>query len=96
MIESGQKNITRKKIIGIFLIILVVFSSGVASFVVIFLFNNPHNSSPIICVFRSQWDTTKTSPGSSNDHQVRLPLISEGKYEFTVDWGDLTSYNIST
>jgi len=45
--------------------------------------------------FISVWDTTKTSFGSSNSSQVRLPLISSGIYNFTVDWGDLTNDTIT-
>lgn len=48
--------------------------------------------------FVSIWDTTKTSTGSSNDNQIKLPLISGGTYNFYVDWGDgkantITTYN---
>lgn len=45
--------------------------------------------------FISVWDTTKTSFGSSNSSQVRLPLLSSGIYNFTVDWGDLTNDTIT-
>lgn len=45
--------------------------------------------------FISVWDTTKTSSGSSNSSQVRLPLMSGGIYNFTVDWGDLTNDTIT-
>nr|MDO8113769.1 BspA family leucine-rich repeat surface protein [Candidatus Sigynarchaeota archaeon] len=38
--------------------------------------------------FLSRWDTTLTSGGSSNCSQVRLPLESNGTYNFSVDWGD--------
>jgi len=44
--------------------------------------------------FITVWDTTKTSTGSSNNNQVRLPLISTGTYNFWVDWGDGTTENI--
>ena len=48
--------------------------------------------------FISVWDTTKTSAGSSNSDQVRLPLQYNGIYNFLVNWGDassdlITSYN---
>jgi surface protein len=36
--------------------------------------------------FISIWDTTKSGVSSSN--QVHLPLLSSGKYNFTVNWGD--------
>jgi surface protein len=38
--------------------------------------------------FTSVWDTTKTSSGSSNEYQIHLPLVSDGKYFFYVYWGD--------
>ncbi|MHA1456211.1 MAG: BspA family leucine-rich repeat surface protein, partial [Promethearchaeota archaeon] len=41
--------------------------------------------------FSSIWDTTQTSTGSSNSDQVRLPLVSNGIYNFRVYWGDGTS-----
>lgn len=50
--------------------------------------------------FVSVWDTTRTSTGSSTSTQVKLPLVSNGTYNFTVDWGDgntdvITTYNQS-
>jgi surface protein len=38
--------------------------------------------------FQSTWDTTEA--GSSNN-QVVLPLVSNGDYDFRIDWGDGTS-----
>ena len=38
--------------------------------------------------FISVWNTEKTNPGSSNGSQVKLPLESQGFYDFTVNWGD--------
>ncbi len=38
--------------------------------------------------FITDWDTTKISYGSSNSSQIKLPLESNGIYNFTVDWGD--------
>ena len=48
--------------------------------------------------FNSTWDTSKTSTGSSNTTQIKLPLESSGTYNFNVDWGDgnsdlITTYN---
>lgn len=48
--------------------------------------------------FQSTWNTFLTSTGSSNDFQIRLPLESDGVYDFVVDWGDgssdvITSWN---
>jgi hypothetical protein len=38
--------------------------------------------------FRSTWNTTSTSAGSSNADQITLPLVSGGTYDMLVDWGD--------
>ncbi|MHA1354420.1 MAG: BspA family leucine-rich repeat surface protein, partial [Candidatus Heimdallarchaeota archaeon] len=43
----------------------------------------------------SVWNTTKTSIGSSNNIQVKLPLLSSGNYYFIVDWGDGTNDTIT-
>lgn len=50
--------------------------------------------------FVSEWKTDNTSSGSSASDQVSLPLVSDGTYNFTVDWGDgnqdvITTYNQS-
>ena len=49
--------------------------------------------------FQSKWDTTQA--GSANDTVV-LPLVSDGSYNFRIDWGDgkanrdnITVYNQS-
>ncbi|RQV93684.1 MAG: BspA family leucine-rich repeat surface protein [Calditrichaeota bacterium] len=44
----------------------------------------------------SIWDTTKTSTGSSNSDQIKLPSINGGSYNCTVYWGDGNSNNITT
>ena len=44
-------------------------------------------------LFKSRWDTTQ--PGSANDTVV-LPLVSDGSYNFDVDWGDGNRDNITT
>ena len=41
--------------------------------------------------FVTVWDTELTSIGSSNNNQIKLPLVSSGEYEFIIDWGDGTS-----
>lgn len=41
--------------------------------------------------FVSTWRTSNTSSGSSTSTQIKLPLVSSGSYNFTVDWGDGTS-----
>ena len=46
--------------------------------------------------FVSTWDTSKISSGSSNTKQIRLPLESDGDYDFTVYWDDGTSDHITT
>ncbi|MBD3195441.1 MAG: BspA family leucine-rich repeat surface protein [Candidatus Lokiarchaeota archaeon] len=43
--------------------------------------------------FISIWDTTKD--GFSNSSQIRLPLMSTGIYNFTVEWGDGKNNKIS-
>jgi surface protein len=45
--------------------------------------------------FVSQWNTEKISRGSSAANQITLPLESDGTYNFTVEWGDGTSNNIT-
>ena len=45
--------------------------------------------------FLSVWNTTKTSSGSSDSDQVRLPLESSGTYNFMVDWGDESNDTIT-
>lgn len=39
--------------------------------------------------------TDNTSAGSSNNNQVKLPLQSNGTYNFIVDWGDRTNSKIT-
>ncbi len=46
------------------------------------------SSPPASTDFVSTWKTDNTSTGSSNNNQVRLPLMSTGTYNMTVDWGD--------
>ena len=43
-------------------------------------------------LFKSRWDTTQD--GSANDTVV-LPLVSDGSYNFDVDWGDGNRDNIT-
>ena len=43
--------------------------------------------------FVSVWKTD--NPGSSDDNQITLPLVDDGSYDFTVDWGDGTSSTIT-
>lgn len=48
-------------------------------------------SNPFVFVVK----TDNTSTGSSSSNQFSLPLIVTGAYNFSVDWGDSTSDNIS-
>jgi len=48
---------------------------------------NPQTATPVMD-FVSVWDTRLISSGSSMSNQVRLPLHSQGDYDFTVNWGD--------
>lgn len=45
--------------------------------------------------FTSKWDTRNTSKGSSNENQIRLPIVSSLFKPFTVDWGDGSQDSIS-
>jgi len=48
-------------------------------------------------MFISKWDTTQAGGGSepTND-TIILPLVSDGNYDFYVDWGDGNRDNITT
>lgn len=46
--------------------------------------------------FISTWNTANTTPGSTGSSQIKLPLIFNGTYNFTVSWGDGTSNVITT
>jgi len=45
--------------------------------------------------FLSMWKTHSISDGSSEDDQIKLPLESDGEYDFIVDWGDETTSHIT-
>jgi surface protein len=52
---------------------------------------------PFFCsTFVTRWNTTRTSSGSSNTSQIRLPLEAGGTYNFVVQWGDGTSETITS
>jgi surface protein len=52
---------------------------------------------PFFCsTFVTRWDTSRTSSGSSNTAQIRLPLEAGGTYNFVVEWGDGTSETITS
>ena len=70
-----------------------LFDSGAISWVL------PKPKFGAICSenpFISVWNTSKTTIGSSNNKQIKLPLTSQGDYNFSVDWGDGTIERIST
>jgi surface protein len=46
--------------------------------------------------FISTWKTDNLSTGSSNNNQVKLPLMPNGTYLFNVTWGDGNSNTITT
>jgi surface protein len=51
-------------------------------------------SPPVAASFRI--DTTQTTVGSTPNNQFKLPLVSTSPLDFTIDWGDNTSDNITT
>ncbi|MHA1719472.1 MAG: BspA family leucine-rich repeat surface protein [Promethearchaeota archaeon] len=60
--------------------------------------NNVESNSPkpnAVNDFISVWNTSKTSSGSSNADQIKLPLHSSGNYNFIVNWGDGNSNTIT-
>jgi surface protein len=46
--------------------------------------------------FVTTWNTAITGSGSSNNKQIRLPLVTGGVYSFIAKWGDNTSSSISS
>ena len=46
--------------------------------------------------FNSTWDTSKLNTGSSASNQIKLPLESDGTYDFVVYWGDGSNSTITT
>ena len=42
-----------------------------------------------------KWDTTKSTNGASGSRDIRLPLVSDGTYNFTVSWGDGTGGTVT-
>ena len=45
--------------------------------------------------FISSWNTANTSTGSSASNQIKLPIFSGGTYNFSVNWGDGSTSNIT-
>ena len=54
-------------------------------------FGNPEEK-----IFISLWNTSKTSPGSSNNTSITLPLHEGGAYNFTVDWNGSALRHVSS
>lgn len=48
-----------------------------------------------VASFISTWKTDNLSTGSSNNNQVKLPLVASGNYNFVVDWGDSSQDTIT-
>jgi surface protein len=46
--------------------------------------------------FISTWRTSITYTGSTANNQIKLPLMVDGLYNFTIQWGDSTSDTITT
>ncbi len=38
--------------------------------------------------FVTLWDTAQETYGGTDERTIALPLVSDGAYDFTVDWGD--------
>jgi len=49
----------------------------------------------VSAAFASTWKTDNISTGSSTSTQIKLPLVSTGTYNFTVDWGDSSTSTIT-
>ncbi len=45
--------------------------------------------------FISTWNTSNVSSGSSASNQIKLPLTASGLFNFSVDWGDGSSNQIT-
>lgn len=45
--------------------------------------------------FISTWNTNNASTGSSTSNQIKLPLSAGGVFNFSVDWGDGTTNQIT-
>lgn len=77
--------------------IVLISDSGIADKQVYLpnVINNNLLNSNTNTYFVSVWNTSKTSVGSSNSNQVKLPLESMGTYNFVVDWGDNSNESIN-
>lgn len=46
--------------------------------------------------FISTWDTRNVTTDSSGAKQIKLPLVSSGTYNFSVNWGDATTTTVTS
>jgi surface protein len=53
-------------------------------------------TTPAFLPFIFTINTSNLSTGSTTTNQFKIPTINTGSYDFTVDWGDSSSNNIST
>ena len=88
----------KKKSLLILLLPLVVLVSFLVLFFISLPEDTPDEPLPTGPIFSSKWNTTLISIGSSGADHVKLPLVSGGDYNFTVNWGDgsndmITSWN---
>lgn len=70
----------------------------IAATAVVFALLPAVNASATTPAFISSWDTTATisDPTSTADNQLRLPLVPGGTYDFTADWGDGTTSDVTS
>jgi surface protein len=50
----------------------------------------------VCSTFVTRWNTANVGSGSSSSNQIRLPLESDGVYNFVVQWGDGTSSTVTS
>ena len=91
----SKRFFSSRKFISIVIAAIIVASAvSIVSILVIPRSKNENN----VTSFISSWDTAMTSPGYSASNQVHLPLVRDGTYNFSVQWGDesndlITSWN---
>ena len=54
------------------------------------------NNTSITSIYNSSTSTFVETASSSNNNQVELPLVENGNYNFTVNWGDGSSSEITS
>src|SRR5271157_1303531 len=77
----------RKAKSAVIIIIIVIASISVVG--VIFFVQSLNDT------FSCVWNTVNPRIGSSASDQIALPLVSSGKYNFTVSWGDGSSDSVT-